>query len=185
MPTLSLSIWFAGVAGAACYLIITRFLYSSTLTRCHRYPLWDPITGYDFRRAESQAIAQGRKNAWHRSNFAKFGKTYQVVYWGQPQIHTMDPVVLQSVLASNLDSFGVGPSRGPNAIPWLGKGVLTTDGDFWHRSRDLIKPIFKKAQVSKLDQLGRHLQKMSRLIPKDGATVDLQELFGRMVREYC
>jgi cytochrome P450 len=60
--------------------------------------------------------------------------------------------------------------------PFLGDGIITRDGAFWKRSRQLTNPIFSRAQVSTLAPFEVHVGRMIRRIPRDGSTVDLQPL---------
>ena len=66
--------------------------------------------------------------------------------------------------------------------PFVGKGIMCTDGAFWEHSRALIKPIFAKAQIADL-HLGAyavHVRNLLAELPTDRSTVDLQPLFARL-----
>lgn len=149
-----------------------------------QFPDRDPFTGYEFRKAEREAGARGDLRSWYRENFKKYGSTYVCISWGQQVIHTMEPANFQTILSFKSDCFGVWPSRGPNSVPWLGKGALTTDGSFWQLSRDVTKPIFAKSQIADLKRLEMYVKRLIELIPKNGETVDLQGLFMRMVSQH-
>jgi cytochrome P450 len=62
----------------------------------------------------------------------------------------------------------------------LGDSIFTTDGKKWQRSRQLIRPQFIKERVSDLRTFERHIQHMMSLIPQDGSTVDIADLFFRL-----
>lgn len=68
--------------------------------------------------------------------------------------------------------------------PFIGKRVFSTDGAYWQYSRELIKPLFARAQVADLATLDLHLDRMMNRIPRDGSTIDLQALLKLMVR-FC
>ena len=66
--------------------------------------------------------------------------------------------------------------------PFIGKGVFSTDGAYWKHSRELIRPMFAKAQISDFAALDIHVNRMMARVPRDGSTVDLQGLLKLMVR---
>lgn len=66
-------------------------------------------------------------------------------------------------------------------LPFLGRGIFLEDGHAWKRSRDLIKPLFKRAELSDVEGFAKFVDRMFALIPRDGTTVDLQPLFQKLV----
>jgi len=60
--------------------------------------------------------------------------------------------------------------------PFLGDGIITTDGHAWKRSRQLLNPVFARAQVSELSSFEVHVGRMIQRIPRDGSMVDMQPL---------
>ena len=65
----------------------------------------------------------------------------------------------------------------------MGDGIFTTDSAFWAHSRAMLRPQFEKAQVADLDQFEEHMQRLLAQIPRDGSTVDLQDLFHRFTMD--
>ncbi|GME36240.1 hypothetical protein CDV56_108500 [Neofusicoccum parvum] len=63
--------------------------------------------------------------------------------------------------------------------PLLGKSIFTTDSQEWAHLRAILRPNFVKDQVAELEMLERYMEHLMALIPKDGSTIDLQELFFR------
>jgi len=59
----------------------------------------------------------------------------------------------------------------------LGRGIFTTDGEAWAHSRAMIRPNFNRTQVADLDAFEKHIQTLFQILPRDGSTVDLQDLF--------
>jgi len=59
----------------------------------------------------------------------------------------------------------------------FGHGIFTTDGKEWEESRALLRPSFSRSLVGDLKTFESHISKMIARIPRDGSTVDLQELF--------
>ena len=97
-------------------------------------------------------------------------------------IYTIEPKNLQSILSTDFAAWGVEPMRLFAFEPFVGKGIMCTDGTFWEKSRALIKPTFARTQIADL-----HLSTFDRLVgnllailPRDAATVDLQPLFRRL-----
>src|SRR5437667_3901248 len=54
---------------------------------------------------------------------------------------------------------------------------MTTDGDTWAHYRRLLLPFFSRSQVGNLILLEKHVNNLIGNIPKDGSTIDLQQLF--------
>ena len=67
--------------------------------------------------------------------------------------------------------------------PLLGDGIFNSDGARWANSRHLLRPNFAREQVADLGMLDKHFKLMMKFIPKDGSTVDLQELFFCMTMD--
>ena len=73
------------------------------------------------------------------------------------------------------------PFRKPANKGLVADSVFISDGDVWKNSRDLLKPIFKRSQIADLHTLEFHVQHALNEIPADDSTIDLQELFRRLV----
>ncbi|KAL8835314.1 MAG: hypothetical protein Q9170_003369 [Blastenia crenularia] len=149
-----------------------------------KYPHKDIIFGLDMIFEQFQAEKRG--NIWktERERFRKYGKTFEANSWGTRCVHTMDPANIQVILAQCFDSFGVEPMRLPISGAFIGKGVFTTDGPYWRYSRDLMKPIFARAQISDLSILEIHTNRMLDSIPSDRSTVDMQWLLKLMFLDH-
>lgn len=123
-----------------------------------------------------------RRNISMIEQFGTYGNTFRSKPYGKTRIFTIEPKNLQSVFATDFSSWGVEPMRLFGFEPFVGKGIMCTDGAFWEHSRALIKPTFARAQIADL-HLGTYAAHVRRLIgsiPKDGSTVDLQPLFARL-----
>ena len=140
-----------------------------------------PVLGLDWSRSIAKAMRDGELYAVLRQKFQQCGRTYAAAAMGSHIIHTMDPRNIQSVLALDFARYGVEPTRAISAEPLLGKGVFTSDGEFWAFSRKLGKPLFARAQIADYAQFETHVDRLLSLIPRDGSTVDLQPLFKRVV----
>ena len=142
----------------------------------HRYPL-----GLDLLLDQLRANKRGNTAAKQRERFLAYGKTFETNLWGTRCIDTMDVKNIQAVLSQSFDAFGVEPIRLGIGEPFIGRGVFSTDGAYWKHSRDLIKPMFARAQISDFAALDVHLDHLLNWIPRDGSTVDLQALLKLMV----
>lgn len=63
--------------------------------------------------------------------------------------------------------------------PFLGDGIFGVDGQLWHDSRGMIRPMFSKDRLRNLAIFDACTDKLVSKIPSSGATVDLKDLFYR------
>ena len=141
----------------------------------------DPIWGLDLFYAQKRA---GEKGVWLPTSkrlFKENGKTYKINLLGETMIHTMDPRNIQAAWAINFKDWGLQPFREGLAVPFFDRGINTTDGEFWHYSRTLIRPTFARTEVADFESLEKHTKRFLTRIPRDGSTVDVQELFSCLV----
>ena len=146
-----------------------------------KYPHKEPILGLDLFYEIVQSAKKGHLLKSLVKRHTLYGRTFQTTSFGRTIINTIEPRILSTVLAAASGNFGVGPIRAPPAEPLIGRGVFTTDGAYWARSRALVKPCFARAQVADLVSLEGHVDRLIELIPRDGSTIDLQALFSRLV----
>lgn len=186
---MSLSVWAftSGLGLLVCSRLFAYFKLQRDMRRngCFpppKYPHKDPLLGLDVFFDDAKARNRGDSASKERERFSNYGKTFEVNSWGNRCIHTMDVANTQAILSQLFDRFGVEPLRLHVGEPFIGKGVFSTDGAYWRQSRELIKPMFARAQVSDFAALDVHLSRMMDRIPTDGSTVDLQGLLKLMVR---
>lgn len=141
-----------------------------------KYRHKDPILGLDLFLRRVDSMKSGRSLALDGDLFNTYGRTVQTNAWGTKQYVTMDPRNIQTICATQVDKFGSAPMNNAVCQPLLGDGIITSDGMQWKRSRNLVNPIFARAQVSELAPLERHVRRLLALIPLDGSTVDMQPL---------
>jgi cytochrome P450 monooxygenase len=116
--------------------------------------------------------------------FETYGKTFKAHVLGSAVIKTMDPEITKCVHATHFEYFGVENIRnGPVKNLW-GDGITMVDGQKWANRRALIKPAFDVVHIVNVNNrsLDEHVQRLMKLLPCDGATVDLMPLFKRLVR---
>lgn len=160
------------------YRVASRRNGCSSLSR---YPHKDSVLGLDLFFDIFRSIKQGNTINPDMRRFKDYGKTYQARSWGSDIIFTMDSENMQTIFTSAFDNFGVTALRYGPSVPLLGHGIFTTDGPQWEHSRNLIKPIFARAQISDLTCLEKHVQQMIDCIPRNNSTIDLQHLAKLLV----
>ncbi|KAK8908871.1 hypothetical protein QC760_003215 [Botrytis cinerea] len=141
-----------------------------------KYNHVDPFFGFDLLARKLKYTKAGNLLALDDELFAKYRKTLHTIFFGRNHWMTMDPLMIQTVAATQADKFGSAPSNRKPAGPLLGDGAFTTDGHIWKRSRELLQPVFSRSQVSQLSGLESHLQRFVERIPRDGSTIDIQPL---------
>ncbi|PQE29617.1 cytochrome P450 protein [Rutstroemia sp. NJR-2017a BBW] len=156
-----------------------RYRYAMHKAGCStpvQYHHRDPVFGLDLFMKRIQAMKDGTWLDIDDYLFSNYGKTVQTNYFGKKQYATMDSQNIQTVLATQVDKFGSAPMNYEPTKLFLGEGIINTDGARWKRSRQLINPIFTRAQVSELSSFEVHVRKFLDKIPRNGSTVDFQPL---------
>ncbi|KAI1482004.1 cytochrome P450 [Daldinia eschscholtzii] len=95
-------------------------------------------------------------------------------------ILTRDPEHVKAVLTTQFADFGKGEEFHELWRPFLGDSIFTTDGQLWHGSRSMIRPMFIKDRVSDLATFERWVSVLLTALPSSGQTVDIMDLFYRM-----
>ncbi|KAF9873701.1 hypothetical protein CkaCkLH20_08811 [Colletotrichum karsti] len=147
----------------------------------NKLPQKDPLFGTD---VVVQNLAAARNFGFlkllqsrHKTN----GQTFTTNTFFRTTINTCNPRLIQVVLSNQFEDFGMGPLRRKSASPLLGRGIFTTDNDIWAHQRALIRPSFIRAQVTDFTIFETHVDQLIQLIARENYTVDLQQLFFRMV----
>ncbi|KAF7941177.1 hypothetical protein EAE99_000814 [Botrytis elliptica] len=186
------SVWLGGVSiliFLSCFYFLlwavkdVRYRLAARKAGCAmpvKYWHKDPFLGVDLFFQRLKDMNSGDSLATDRIILGKYGKTVLTNNWGTKQYMTMDPIVIQTVLALEVDKFGVAPMNHPMCSPLLGEGIMTVDGHAWKKSRSLLNLVFTKAQVSELSSLEAHVKIFMDLIPRDGTTIDMQPLCKKL-----
>ena len=139
-------------------------------------PAKEPILGVD---KILEAIRQAKENKFLENAQARFDR-YGHTYYGKRLLKTIiltrDPQNIKTILSLKFKDYGLG-DRIEGAGSLLGHGIFTTDGAHWAQSRSMIRPNFVRDQVADLEMFEEQMADFFALIPADGSTVDLQELF--------
>ena len=98
-------------------------------------------------------------------------------------IQTIEPDNLKTILALNFKDWSLGDRRTTAMIPFLGRGIFTTDGAAWHHSREMLRPNFTRSQVGDLTTFETHVDQLIKNLPRNGSTVDLQQLFFQLTMD--
>lgn len=93
---------------------------------------------------------------------------------------TAAPENIRAVYSTQFEDFGVKPVRGFVFGPLLGRGLMTSDGSLWKRSRALTAPTFTKSQFGDLKRFVDHVTRLLEHVPDDGSQIDLQPLFHQL-----
>lgn len=144
------------------------------------YPHRDPIFGLDlfFEGIKLLKVGKFLSRAQQRYELVNNGvNTYTQLVLGDRVIVTREPENIKTVLAAKFRDFEFSHRRKDSCAPILGRGIFTTDGKEWEASRALLRPSFARSLVGDLEVFETHASKMIARIPRDGSTVDLQELF--------
>ena len=135
--------------------------------------------GGSYYRETAQAFKEHRMLELIRKRHEAGGYTYQSQTLGSHVISTSEPENIKAILATNFEDYSLGFRLGALG-PLLGKGIFMTDAKEWEVSRALIRPNFVKAQISNLGLFEKHVTQLLAHIPRDGSTVDIQELFFKL-----
>lgn len=63
----------------------------------------------------------------------------------------MDVKNIQIVVALKYSDYGKSATRNKALTPFLGHGIFSEDGPAWKHSRDLSRPLFKRAEMSDVE----------------------------------
>lgn len=89
-----------------------------------------------------------------RGNMAEYGHTYRFYIGGIiPATFTADPAFIQHILQKNHRAYKKSPIHFEHLGHFIGKGLLTIDGDHWLRQRRLIQPSFHRSRLASLTHL--------------------------------
>lgn len=124
-----------------------------------------------------KAVKEHRLMAHNRARTLRNGYTTHTKFLFTDLVQTVEPENIKTILALDFKKWGLGTRRKDAFVPLLGHGIFTTDGAAWHTSRDLLRPNFARSQVGDLATFEIHIDQLIKAIPKDGSTVNLQDLF--------
>ena len=170
------------------YLIANTILRKITASRIKSHhscldppalPQRERIIGLDLLKSGAAAVKAKNSLECAVRRIESTANTYSNTIVGLNIITTIDPANIQTILAQKFSHYDLG-GRIYAWGPLVGKGVFTSDGPEWAHRRAMIRPNFTKQQVASLGMFERHFGHLLALLPRDGATVDLQKMFFSM-----
>ena len=90
-----------------------------------------------------------------------------------------NPEYVESILVANSKSFIKGPALRRNPI-LLGKGLLTSEGDFWRRQRRLIQPAFHRQRLAAYGEVMTSFAQRALAEWREGETRDVHAEMMRL-----
>ncbi|HXP40350.1 MAG TPA: cytochrome P450, partial [Candidatus Acidoferrales bacterium] len=103
--------------------------------------------------ADSRAMFQNPVQVLSSYN-ETFGDTFRLYLGGLKEvIVTIDPAVIQHVLKTNSENYQKSEIQVKRMGHFLGKGLLTTEGEAWRTQRRLIQKGFDRSQLEALSSI--------------------------------
>lgn len=149
-----------------------------------KYPYKDPILGFDEFTRVVKAFKERRGLELILQRFKdKNSNTFQLNSLGQTIITTIEPENIKTFQSLSFKKWSLGSQRIRNFRVFLGPGIFSSDSAEWQHSRSMLRPNFAREQVRDLDTFEAHIDHLIQAIPRDGSTIDLQDLFFRLTMD--
>ena len=110
---------------------------------------------------------------FHHKNFETKGDTFRLkLGFGKSVIFSRDAGLAQHALQKNHKNYSKSPIQTRDLVKYVGRGLLTSEGELWQKQRKLIQPAFHKKQLINLletinSAIKGELQKIETARPKD------------------
>src|SRR6478735_10730076 len=107
--------------------------------------------GYSFLRSLVRTYKQAKNPiGTMQESMAKYNGTYSVNLGMVRMIGTQDPGLIEYVLQKNHRNYHKSAIQTEHLGRFLGKGLLTANGDYWLKQRRLIQPGFHTEKIHSL-----------------------------------
>lgn len=107
---------------------------------------------------------------FHNANFKRLGSTFELkIGLKASVIFSKDAGFLRHTLQKNQRNYTKSPIQTRDLAKYVGRGLLTAEGEHWQRQRKLIQPAFHKKQLQNL------LQTMQEVIAAEIANIKVDQ----------
>ncbi len=140
--------------------------------------------GYDF----LTSIGHARKLLRNplstmEESMALHNGTYSLSLGTRKIVVTQDPEFMDHVLRGNHKRYNKSPMLTEQLGKFLGKGLLTSNGEYWRKQRRLIQPGFHTDRIRSLHSMINNTVQLFLLKFPTGESVDVYPLMNRLVFE--